>query len=77
MVSETRRLAMRRAHTKHASFCSCGKIVHGNGAYAAHRAMHVRRADGHRFILEAHYRERFPRGAPADVGSAILSERTK
>ena len=32
------------AHAKHAYTCTrCGKVVHGNGARAAHRAMHERR----------------------------------
>jgi len=28
-------------------WCSCGKVVHGNGARAAHRKMHERKKDGH------------------------------
>lgn len=36
-----------QAHAKHAHFCSCGRVVHGNGAKAAHRAMHARAGDGH------------------------------
>jgi len=43
---------MRRAHVKHKGFCSCGKVVCGNGGRAAHRDMHERRGDGHRFLVE-------------------------
>lgn len=31
-------------------FCSCGRIVKGNGAKHQHREMHRRRADGHHYI---------------------------
>lgn len=36
-----------QAHAKHAYFCSCGYVVHGNGAKAGHGRMHQQRADGH------------------------------
>ena len=49
-MDESRRLAMRRAHTKHKSYCSCGKIVCGNGGRHSHAAMHKRKADGHRYL---------------------------
>lgn len=51
-MDETRRLAMRRAHTKHKGFCTCGFLVSGNGARAAHSAMHERKSDGHRYLTE-------------------------
>ena len=47
-MDESRRLAMRRAHTKHKGYCTCGKVVSGNGAYAAHKAMHERRGEWRR-----------------------------
>lgn len=58
MVSETRRLAMRRAHSKRAYHCTCGMIVHGNGASSAHRAMHMRKnewrsEEGHHYMTES------------------------
>jgi len=37
-------------HAKHGFFCSCGKVVHGNGAKAMHHAMHARKQDGHRYV---------------------------
>jgi hypothetical protein len=54
-----RRRAMRRAHTKHKGFCTCGKVVSGNGAKAMHFAMHERRQDGHTFLTEDAWREKF------------------
>lgn len=50
-MDESRRLAMRRAHTKHQGFCTCGKIVCGNGGLYNHSEMHRRRGDGHRFLI--------------------------
>jgi len=49
------------AHAKRAHFCSCGKIVHGNGARAVHRAYHVNRQDGHTYLIEDAYYRLFPR----------------
>lgn len=49
-----------KAHARHAYFCSCGKIVHGNGAKAQHKAMHQRDLDGHRWVTSQHYGELFP-----------------
>jgi hypothetical protein len=46
-MDESRRLAMRRAHTKHVDYCTCGATPRGNGGRAAHSAMHERRGDGH------------------------------
>lgn len=48
-----------QAHARRAHHCSCGRIVHGNGARAAHKAMHVRRGDGHRWLLEDAWLARF------------------
>jgi hypothetical protein len=39
------------AHAKHPHYCSCGKVVWGNGAKAQHRLAHARRADGHRYVM--------------------------
>lgn len=49
-----------RAHAKHAHYCSCGKVVWGNGGKAGHAYMHERRQDGHGFIGPVLHRERFP-----------------
>lgn len=46
-MDESRRLAMRRAHARHAHYCTCGFVAHGNGGIASHRAMHARKRDGH------------------------------
>lgn len=47
------------AHAKHARYCSCGRIVHGNG-FAHHRAMHERAGDGHRRVTQTQFAELFP-----------------
>lgn len=47
---------MRRAHTKHKDYCSCGRVVYGNGGRAIHRAMHERKKDGHRPLVEDAWR---------------------
>jgi hypothetical protein len=39
------RLSGAQAHARHAYFCKCGKVVHGNGA----RAMHFY-IEGERFM---------------------------
>ncbi len=39
-----------RAHLKHAHHCTCGRVVHGNGAKWQHVQMHHRRGDGHHGI---------------------------
>ena len=54
---------MRQAHARMAWHCTCGKIVHGNGGRANHKAMHLRRGDGHHFITEPAYDERQTTGA--------------
>lgn len=57
-MDESRRLAMRRAHARRASHCTCGKTVHGNGGRTAHSAMHKRKADGHYFMTATAYENR-------------------
>lgn len=59
-MDSSRRLAMRRAHTKHKTYCTCGKVVCGNGGRAAHQAMHERRGDGHRGVTRDAFRVMFP-----------------
>lgn len=61
-MDESRRLAMRRAHTKHKGFCTCGMIVSGNGAKPMHAAMHERRGDGHHYLLQDRWEAKF--GSP-------------
>jgi len=50
---------MASAHAKHADFCSCGKIVHGNGGRYQHREMHHRKQDGHHAITQESWRAQF------------------
>ena len=51
-MSTRKRLA--QAHAKHAYFCACGKVVHGNGARAMHFFISGDRdagwRDGHREV---------------------------
>ena len=53
-VTRTRR-EIAGAHANRAYFCSCGKVVHGNGGRSNHREMHERRSDGHRFVTRETY----------------------
>lgn len=57
-----------RRHANRGYLCSCGKIVHGNGARYQHRAMHDRAEDEHRYVRAEYYRELFPdyKGGPSD-----------
>ena len=61
-MDETRRLAMRRAHVKNKGYCTCGKVVSGNGGYHAHKAMHVRRGEwgegGHFYMTYTEFTRR-------------------
>lgn len=57
-MDESRRLAMRRAHARRASFCTCGKVVHGNGGRTSHRAMHKRKGDSHYYMTPTAYARR-------------------
>jgi len=36
-----------QAHAKRSHYCSCGFIIHGNGARWAHQSKHQRVQDGH------------------------------
>lgn len=45
---------------RHAYFCTCGKVVHGNGGRAGHFYMHEQRNDGHRETTRTRYFELFP-----------------
>jgi hypothetical protein len=56
-VSDHRQRAS--AHAKHPYYCSCGKIVFGNGGKAGHAYMHERRTDGHRWIGQSQWRAQF------------------
>lgn len=49
--------ARAQAHAKHAYFCTCGRVVHGNGAKYTHAAMHKRRNDGHGYVVRERWRE--------------------
>lgn len=43
--------ASAQAHAKHAHYCTCGRIVRGNGAKYQHRAAHKRNDDGgHHYV---------------------------
>lgn len=66
MPSESRRLAMRRAHARRAYHCTCGKTVYGNGGCAAHQAMHERKREPHYYMTATEYerRQREAAGAP-------------
>jgi len=44
-MSSSRSRLHQGAHARIAYQCTCGKIVHGNGARAAHRAAHERRGE--------------------------------
>lgn len=47
------------AHTKHAHYCSCGRVVFGNGGKAGHGYMHEQRRDGHTWIGRTQWLDRF------------------
>lgn len=49
-MNESRRLAMRKAHTRYKGYCTCGKKVSGNGGKSMHEAMHARKQDAHHFV---------------------------
>lgn len=65
-MSDARRRA--QAHARRGHFCSCGAIVHGNGAKYQHREMHNRAGDGHRYVRFEDFRGRFPQwhGGPQE-----------
>lgn len=67
-MDESRRLAMRRAHTEHKGYCTCGKVVSGNGGWHAHKAMHERRgewrtAGGHYYMTYSAWCEKQKRSS--------------
>ncbi len=47
-------------HARRAHYCSCGKIVRGNGGQSAHQAAHDRRNETDNFITVDAYRAKFP-----------------
>lgn len=53
-----------KAHAKHAYFCTCGRIVHGNGANAMHFFVggdrYAGRREGHGEISREAFNLRFP-----------------
>jgi hypothetical protein len=61
-----------QAHAKHAYFCRCGRVVHGNGARAMHFYVggdrYAGRREGHREIGRDAYYARFghPLAHPAN-----------
>ena len=36
-----------QGHAKRSRYCSCGCVIHGNGAKWSHEAKHARANDGH------------------------------
>lgn len=62
-MDESRRLAMRRGHLRNKGYCTCGKVVSGNGGYAAHKAMHQRRGEWRRDFT----------GAVVNKGDALIA----
>jgi len=80
-VDESRRLAIRRAHTKHRDCCTCGMVVHGNGGRYVHTEMHKRRKDGHHAVTWTIWPHMFPghdgrkpRAAVMTVEEAVAAE---
>jgi hypothetical protein len=59
-MDPSRRRQIASAHAKHESYCSCGRIVHGNGGRHNHREMHERAGDGHRYVTRAYFDKLFP-----------------
>jgi hypothetical protein len=53
-----------RAHARHAFFCSCDKVVHGNGAKYQHRQRHLRAKDGHHYQTYEDWRADSPERQP-------------
>jgi len=76
-MDESRRLAMRRAHTKHSSWCTCGNIVCGNGAITAHHAMHKRKGDGHKGVVRDEWWKRVGAGTitPIKQGKWVVDRK--
>lgn len=63
-----------KAHAKHSFRCSCGRIVHGNGAHAMHFFIcgdrYRGKRDGHTLLSTAQYNEKFPEWFASDEGKA-------
>lgn len=55
---------MRTQHTVHVGYCTCGKVVRGNGGKAGHAYMHERKQDGHHFTGKDHFHRMFPEQFP-------------
>ena len=69
-TDSTRRKAMAQAHAKYANYCTCGKIVHGNGGKHTHRAMHERKGEwrtesGHCYMTYSEYQRRIEQAQKA------------
>lgn len=62
-----------QAHAKIPHYCTCGKVVFGNGAEWAHRQAHQRRQDGHRYTTQDEWRRR-REAAPDDPALDGLPE---
>lgn len=69
-MDESRRLAMRRAHARRVSHCTCGKNVAGNGGRTSHSAAHKRRGDGHYYMTYSEYERRVAAG---EAGPSMAS----
>lgn len=67
-----------QAHAKRSHYCSCGYIIHGNGAKWAHQSKHGRANDGHRWWTttqwEAHGRPFLNHPDPALQRPIVMSE---
>lgn len=59
-MDEATHLRMRRGHTKHRDYCTCGRSVCGNGGRHAHREMHRRKKDGHISVIKEVWDLMFP-----------------
>lgn len=59
-MDPARRRQIASAHANYANYCSCGRIVHGNGGKYNHREMHERAGDGHRYVTSTYFNILFP-----------------
>lgn len=73
-MDESRRLAMRRAHVKYRYYCTCGRVVCGNGGRASHRTMHVRAGDGHRYITQGAWEAMWTKECETCLGSGAIDD---
>lgn len=60
-----------QAHARHAYYCSCGAVVHGNGACSSHRGKHARAGDGHRYVNREVWKARTPAFTHAGNGTVV------